>query len=473
MMPLRLDGYVRVSRVGGRAGEGYISPDVQREAIETYARELGGEIVAWHDDQDYSGGNTERPGFQAMLARLVRGETDGIVVMRIDRFARSTSDGYQIIRDIIDRGQIFASCHERIDPSTPEGKFMLRAFLSHGELFLDQIKASWWTAKSRAVARGVHIGPTPVGYRREKSKPLEPHPVYGPAVTELFARAASRRMPDTELARWMTRRAPRETGAPWQPSEIRRWLRNRVYLGEVRYGGLVNSEAHPPLTDAETWQRAQREPGTQRRAPERFLLSGLVRCANCRYAMGGFNHGGVGNTPVYRCSRARARGCDEASVITAARLEEYVLGLVAEHLGAMRIEAVSDREDLAAAERELAEAEEELAAFVGDLEARRLMGDELWRQGLAARTADRDAKRERRDAIRARLEASMLDVDFGSLERHQLRRLLEGLIRVIFVRRRPRGAPVSDRVLVVWNDDPRAIDLPRPHHGGPFEPYRW
>jgi site-specific DNA recombinase len=119
MDDLRLDGYIRVSRVGGRAGEGYISPDVQRDAITAYAAELNGSIVAWHDDQDYSGGNTERPGFQTMIERLEADETDGIVVMSIDRFARSTADGSKVVREIVDRGQVFASCHERIDPARP------------------------------------------------------------------------------------------------------------------------------------------------------------------------------------------------------------------------------------------------------------------------------------------------------------------------------------------------------------------
>ena len=32
--PLRLDGYVRVSRIGGRQDEGYISASEQREAIQ-------------------------------------------------------------------------------------------------------------------------------------------------------------------------------------------------------------------------------------------------------------------------------------------------------------------------------------------------------------------------------------------------------------------------------------------------------
>jgi hypothetical protein len=34
---MRMDGYVRVSRVNGREGEGYISPRVQEEKIRQWA----------------------------------------------------------------------------------------------------------------------------------------------------------------------------------------------------------------------------------------------------------------------------------------------------------------------------------------------------------------------------------------------------------------------------------------------------
>ena len=37
----RVAGYIRVSRIGGRSGEGYISPDEQREAIAAYAEGAG------------------------------------------------------------------------------------------------------------------------------------------------------------------------------------------------------------------------------------------------------------------------------------------------------------------------------------------------------------------------------------------------------------------------------------------------
>jgi site-specific DNA recombinase len=477
---LRLDGYVRVSRIGGRQGEGYIAPADQREAIESYAAELGGKIVAWHDDQDYSGGNIERPGFQAALERIRNRESDGIVVKRIDRFARSVPDGSAIVREIVDEhNAVFASCEERIDPRTPDGRYMLVTFLNNAELFLNRIKSGWWTAKARAVARGVHIGPTPIGYDRlpkgeERSGVLIPNPTYGPAISELFARASSGKVGDTALARWMAERAPREGGAPWQPAEIRRWLSNRVYLGEVHYGKLEpNLSAHEPLTDPATWSGCQRQPGVQRRAHSRFLLSGLIRCAHCRYGMGGLTYGGADHsTPVYRCHRTRNGGCEGASVIVAERIENYVMKIISKRLEGMKLEAAEDGIDLATLDREAEEAEHELRIFAADLNARRLLGEAGWQEALDARAANRDAKRRRRDEAYGR--SQLVDVaNVGDLDHDALRDLLDGMIRAVFVRRRPRGADVADRVLIVWSDDPRAIDVPGPHRAGPFKPIRW
>ena len=475
-MSLRLDGYVRVSRVGGREGEGYIAPVVQRESIESYASELSGEIVAWHQDEDYSGGNIDRPDFQAALERLRGGETDGIVVMKVDRFARSVADGASIVREIVDAGQVFASCHERIDPRTPEGKYMLTSFLANAELFLDQAKASWWTAKARAVARGAHIGPTPIGYQRiakgeKDSGRLVPHPTYAPAIRELFGRAASSTDGDSALARWMTSRAPRVGGAPWQPSEIRRWLSNRVYLGEVRYGDLVNAEAHTPLTDPDTWERCQRTPGKQRRAHSRFLLAGLVRCAHCRYAMGGQTYGGAsGSTPVYRCS---GRRCKAPSVITADRVESHVRELVPERVRGLELEAAAEGVDLEAVDRSYEEAEAELRAFAADVNARRRLGEAVWQDLLTGRADHRDAMREARERAYARSQVVAVAADVEDLDHDALRDLLSGMVRHVFVRRAPRGADVADRVLVIWSDDPRAIEVPGPHRSGPFESVRW
>jgi hypothetical protein len=69
------DGYIRVSRVAGREGEAFISPDVQRKKIEAWADLHGVQIVEWWEELDQSGGKRDRPMFQQALARCDAGET--------------------------------------------------------------------------------------------------------------------------------------------------------------------------------------------------------------------------------------------------------------------------------------------------------------------------------------------------------------------------------------------------------------
>src|SRR3954470_16005817 len=91
--PKTMDGYIRVSRRLGREGPGYISPKVQREAIERWAEYKGIRIAEWHDDEDESGGTHDRPGLARAVERAVSGETGGIVSWKIDRFSRYTEGG--------------------------------------------------------------------------------------------------------------------------------------------------------------------------------------------------------------------------------------------------------------------------------------------------------------------------------------------------------------------------------------------
>lgn len=65
----RVVGYVRVSRVGDRAGDSFLSPALQREAVERLAEREGLEIIEWIEELDASGG---RP----LPARLEPGDRD-------------------------------------------------------------------------------------------------------------------------------------------------------------------------------------------------------------------------------------------------------------------------------------------------------------------------------------------------------------------------------------------------------------
>src|SRR3954468_6079456 len=81
-----LDGYVRVSQVAGRSGERFISPAVQREQIEGWAKLHGHRLAAVHRELDQSGARADRPLLEEAVARVERGASHGIVVAKLDRF---------------------------------------------------------------------------------------------------------------------------------------------------------------------------------------------------------------------------------------------------------------------------------------------------------------------------------------------------------------------------------------------------
>lgn len=70
---MKLDGYIRVSRVGGRTGDAFISPGEQRERVRAWAKSQGHRIAKWHEDLDQPGSKADRPGLNAAMERIEAG----------------------------------------------------------------------------------------------------------------------------------------------------------------------------------------------------------------------------------------------------------------------------------------------------------------------------------------------------------------------------------------------------------------
>ena len=94
---LRLFSYVRVSDVRGREGPGFISPNEQREKCRAFATAMSHTIVDEVEELDRSGGDMTRPVFNALLERIEAGEADGMIVAKLNRFARSNVGAWQAL----------------------------------------------------------------------------------------------------------------------------------------------------------------------------------------------------------------------------------------------------------------------------------------------------------------------------------------------------------------------------------------
>lgn len=498
----RVAGYTRVSRVGGRSGDGFISEADQREGIIARAAELGLTVAKWFHDPDYSGGNLQRPDWERLMERVLDEDDPicGVMVVRVDRFARTVPEGAPEVKRIWDSNRgagIFVAVDLPLDTTTPYGRKMLWDWLSNAELQLEMMKASWWRAKRRAIERGAHIGRTPLAFERiprraeKNAGMLVPRPEWLTPVRRVFDYA--KRHPDAlegTIARWANEHAPRPDGRRWSVTSIANMLRNRVYVGEVAYrpaprgsrrgrgnaafDPMVNPDAHEGIVDEATFLAAQRErrrPRTQApsKAARVSTLRGLVRCAGCRHTLVP-SRGGRG-VATYRCNGETSAGrCPRPATITAARIEPWVLSQVQTQLG--DVDAIgefvsptgSDGDDLfAAIESERARAHEDMRKITEN--TRLAAADpEGW---LAVRHAAVATATELDDrylaAIRAQQApvATLLGGDFSwdDVTPEELRDIvLPAVIDCVFVRS-GRGIAVEQRALILWRGqaDP---DLP-------------
>ena len=446
----RFDGYIRVSRVNGRGGDSFISPDVQRKKIEQWAVLRNVTIEEWHTDLDQSGGKLSRPGFDKALQRVQDKDTDGIVVAKLDRFSRAgVADALRLIESILESGGQVASVEEGIDPTTPTGGFVMTVFLALAKLQRDQLTASWQTAQQRAVDRGVWIGQTPFGYWRTLSGRLEPDADSGPIVREAFKTAAAGGL--HAAMRYLAAEVPRRR---WRTDEVRNLLRNRVYLGESSFGDLLKVDAHEPLTLPETFAAVQAVPemtATARRSSGNYPLTHIAHCGKCGAGLiGQLQVVGGRRYRRYRCSDRECRG---GSSIGADKLEAYVKDRVGVALGA-RANHVRHNPS-----GELEEANEALAFAVANRDrwaaddtSRNLMGEKAFHDGLRARAGLVEAAEGRYRYLAGKVARSeVLPASAELDDPEQMARAVRAMVQTITIR--PGRGTVPQRCSITWQEE--------------------
>lgn len=457
---MELVGYVRVSRVAGREGDSFISPDVQRERIEAAARAGGHRIVEWQTDLDQPGSRYARPGFQAAIAAVEEGRVHGVAVASLDRFARSVPDAAVALRRIDDAGGVLISARDALDTSTPVGRFARTMMLAIAELELERIRENWRVATERAIARGVHVSRVaPFGYVRGADGRLSPDRKDAKIVRELFARRA-RGESWRSLCAWLDDVSPRE-GA-WAIQTVGSIVRNRVYLGEAFAGDLVNRAAHPALVSRAEWEAAQPVEGRPPTRVSGSLLAGVVFCAGCGEPMTTYSAGRSGYRS-YICRKRTPGGvCPVPTSISMAKLDAFVedaflTWLAAHPVRSAGVAATDDAEEALAA---IEAADAELAAY-RDTSLVSVIGADAYRDGLAVRAEALESARARYAEIQRRAPLHLvgdLAALWPGLDRGRRARVLREALERVVVERGERatggGRPaVEGRVRIQWRPD--------------------
>jgi DNA invertase Pin-like site-specific DNA recombinase len=376
----RAIGIIRVSRVSGREGESFASPGEQRQRIEAECERDGLELLDVIPEMDVSGGTplAKREGLRTAVERVEAGEAQVVVAAYFDRLVRSLKVQAELVERVeAAGGEVLALDVGQVTEGTA-GQWLSGTMLGAvSEYQRRTTRERTAGAQARAVARGATPwARVPLGYDRSNGT-LSPNPNEVPIVRRVFEMRAAGESVTT------IRKMLKAHGIERSHRGVQVMLANRIYLGELHFGKLVNLAACEPIIDRELWDRVRRTviPRGPQPASTRLLSRlGILRCGSCGARLSTMKLPKQGDYPIYRCPSTS--DCDHHMTISAVIAEqvvvEYVRGALADAEG-----RASAEDGARKAEQELATARDALDGAVrafdglGDVEAARVRLQEL------------------------------------------------------------------------------------------------
>lgn len=283
--------YIRVSTEDQKDG---LSPEVQEKLCLKRAQEAGYEVLEVIDESGISGFK-DREGIRKIEEHIKNGRISAIVALSSDRLFRNAAAHMEMMRLAVEKEVKVLYVYGQ----SPDGSATSVMADSVGavinQFYRDQVSEKVKASLYAKVNAGYFPALPPVGYMnvhkpeaadRFAQRVIEPHPVMAPLIKELFQLYATGLYSVFDLTDLMNGRGMRSyKGFPLSASRVFDLLKNRVYIGEVRWGKAFCKEGkHEPLIDEATFNRVQavlemNNKKAIRRRKHKWLLAGFVRCA--------------------------------------------------------------------------------------------------------------------------------------------------------------------------------------------------
>jgi site-specific DNA recombinase len=265
--------YTRVSTDQG-LDQDFNSLDAQYEAASAYIKSqahAGWTLIrSRYDDGGYSGGSTDRPNLQRLLEDVRAHKIDVIVVYKVDRLTRSLADFAKLV-ELFDAHDVsFVSVTQQFNTTTSMGRLTLNVLLSFAqferEVTSERIRDKIAASKRKGLWVG---GPLPLGYELKDGK-LTVVEEEAERVTMIFRRYLEvsginelvsdlRAKNISTKARMYSTTGKARGGIPFGRGALSYFLRNRFFIGEVKYKGEVLPGEQPPIIDKSLFEAVQQK----------------------------------------------------------------------------------------------------------------------------------------------------------------------------------------------------------------------
>ena len=346
--------YTRVSTESG-LDQDFNSLDAQYDAAQAYIRSqahAGWALISTrYDDGGFSGGSTDRPALQQLLKDIRALRIHVVVVYKVDRLTRSLADFAKLVELFDAHGVSFVSVTQQFNTTTSMGRLTLNVLLSFAqferEVTSERIRDKIGASKRKGLWVG---GVVPLGYRA-KDRKISVVADEAKTVRHIFRRyldLGSLNLLLAELRRTSVKTKLRSLsngrtigGIPFSRGSLAAFLRNRFYIGEVRYKGEVFPGEQPAILDRALFEAVQTKLDQQRtnhakaRQKSQSLLTGRIFDARGNH-MTPSNAVKNGVRYRYYISSALIQGqLEKAPVVNripAAEIETLIISALRKHL---------------------------------------------------------------------------------------------------------------------------------------------
>ena len=260
----------------------------------------------------------KRLQFQKMIKDSSKGDFAGVVVYKLDRFARNRYDSAIYETKLEKNGVKLISATENISDS-PEGIILKSVLVGMAQFYSEELSQKINRGLRETALKGnVTGGATPLGYKTKNKKYILDEAA-APIVKEAFE-LYDKSVPIKEICEIFNAKGYKTVrGGKFNKGSFHRMFKNTMYIGTYSYKDIILENKVPAIVDKALFERVQKRLEKEKRQPTRgkakqtYLLLHKLYCANCGAMMIG--EAGTGKSGkvhyYYYCDSAkRKKGCD-------------------------------------------------------------------------------------------------------------------------------------------------------------------
>ena len=308
----------------------YSSDNQREESIEgqirectAYAEKNGITIVKHYIDRAISAKTDNRPEFQQMIKDSDKKLFDIVLVWKLDRFARNRYDSARYKTQLKKNGVKLMSATEIISEG-PEGIILESVLEGYAEYYSADLAEKVVRGQTENILKGrCNGGRGTFGYTLDSERKFHIDPLASPFVLESFTKYRDG-LTMKEIRDWLNENGIKNpVGGEFTYNSVEHMLKNRRYIGELKFRDVVVPDAIPPIVPLELFDDVQEKIAKNKKAPARrkaeddYLLTTKLHCGCCGALM--FGESGTSRTGevhrYYKCATAKKKkGCKKKTV---------------------------------------------------------------------------------------------------------------------------------------------------------------